>query len=72
MWSKYHATTLWEILPVDSFYLKMKNPQSDRSHSHPMQGGYDKWFYECVLVSALIRMLPDLKKLPGTRNDRAD
>lgn len=49
MWLKHDATTLWEILPVDSFYLKMKNKLSDRSHSHPMQGGYDKWFYESVL-----------------------
>jgi alpha-L-rhamnosidase len=49
MWSTYKATTLWEILPVDSFYLKLKNPRSDRSHSHPMQGGYDRWFYQNVL-----------------------
>ncbi|WP_200979905.1 alpha-L-rhamnosidase [Echinicola sp. 20G] len=41
MWDKYDATTLWEVLPVlDSTAL-----YNGRSHSHPMQGGYDAWFY---------------------------
>jgi alpha-L-rhamnosidase len=63
MWSKYHATTLWEILPVDSFYLKMKSPRSDRSHSHPMQGGYDTWFYECVAGISPDPKTPGFKKI---------
>ena len=63
MWLKYNATTLWEILPVDSFYLKMKNKLSDRSHSHPMQGGYDKWFYECVLGIRPDADAPGFKKI---------
>jgi alpha-L-rhamnosidase len=63
MWSKYHATTLWEILPVDSFYLKIKNPRSDRSHSHPMQGGYDKWFYECVAGIGADSEAPGFKRI---------
>jgi alpha-L-rhamnosidase len=42
MWEQYNATTLWEVLPCDdnyegSIYL--------RSHSHPMQAGFDQWFY---------------------------
>lgn len=56
MWSAYNATTLWEILPVDSFYLKNTDKGWERSHNHPMQGGYDKWFYENVLG---IRPRPD-------------
>ena len=42
MWEKYDATTLWEVLPFsddydESIYL--------RSHSHPMQAGFDEWFF---------------------------
>jgi alpha-L-rhamnosidase len=62
MWLKYNATTLWEILPVDSFYLKMKNKLDDRSHNHPMQGGYDKWFYESVLEIRPDSDVPGFKK----------
>lgn len=43
MWEKAGATTLWEILPVSDEALKVTDW---RSHSHPMQGGYDAWFYE--------------------------
>lgn len=49
MWSQYHATTLWEILPVDSFYLNEGDKGDERSHNHPMQAGYDQWFYNNVL-----------------------
>lgn len=63
MWLKNDATTLWEILPVDSFYLKMKNKLSDRSHSHPMQGGYDKWFYESVLGIRPVEDAPGFKQI---------
>lgn len=47
MWSYYDATTLWEILPVYT------NPEEYdklmlRSHSHPMQGGFDAWFYSGI------------------------
>jgi alpha-L-rhamnosidase len=47
MWSHYDATTLWEILPVNrdpEEYDKMML----RSHSHPMQGGFDAWFYSGI------------------------
>lgn len=44
MWDHYDATTLWEVLPVgiepieeEAEYLNL------RSHSHPMQAGYDEW-----------------------------
>ena len=63
MWSKYNATTLWEILPVDSMYLKMTDKGSDRSHNHPMQGGYDKWFYESVLGIRPDADAPGFKKI---------
>ncbi|MGQ1783616.1 family 78 glycoside hydrolase catalytic domain [Saccharicrinis sp. GN24d3] len=45
MWDNFDATTLWEVLPIRSldseelFY---------RSHSHPMQAGYDAWFYNGI------------------------
>ncbi|MDN3664026.1 family 78 glycoside hydrolase catalytic domain [Algibacter miyuki] len=47
MWAYYDATTLWEILPVNT------NPEEYdklmlRSHSHPMQGGFDSWFYSGI------------------------
>jgi alpha-L-rhamnosidase len=72
MWSKYQATTLWEILPVDSFYLKMEIASSDRSHNHPMQGGYDKWFYECVAGISPDPEIPGFKRIilnPGMTNE---
>ena len=48
MWKNYGATTLWEELPVevkpDSIYMGDKFG----SHSHPMQGGFDTWFYQGI------------------------
>lgn len=41
MWEKYDATTLWEVLPVKD----LAELYNGRSHSHPMQGGFDAWFY---------------------------
>jgi alpha-L-rhamnosidase len=47
MWKEADATTLWEILPIDK-----KNEEiclkENWSLNHPMQGGYDTWFYENV------------------------
>ncbi len=44
MWDHYDATTLWEILPVG---IGPTEEEADmlnlRSHSHPMQAGYDEW-----------------------------
>ena len=63
MFSQYDATTLWEILPVDSFYLKLADKWKDRSHSHPMQGGYDKWYYENVLGICPDALVPGFKQI---------
>jgi len=48
MWKYYNATTLWEELPVD--IPESKEYQNDKfgSHSHPMQGGFDAWFYKGI------------------------
>jgi alpha-L-rhamnosidase len=42
MWENYDATTFWEVLPCNDNY-----PEEIylRSHSHPMQAGFDEWFY---------------------------
>jgi alpha-L-rhamnosidase len=42
MWENFDATTLWEILPCNDNY-----PEDVylRSHNHPMQAGFDQWFY---------------------------
>ena len=47
MWEHYNATTLWEVLPINSdpeYYDMLM----ERSHSHPMQGGFDSWFYSGI------------------------
>ncbi|NJX14446.1 alpha-L-rhamnosidase [Tamlana crocina] len=47
MWQHYDATTLWEILPTstdDELYDVLML----RSHNHPMQGGFDAWFYSGI------------------------
>jgi alpha-L-rhamnosidase len=46
MWEHYDATTLWEVLPVDINYDQTH--LYERSHSHPMQAGYDAWFYSGI------------------------
>ena len=46
MWTSGDATTLWEVLPVNE---KSKAVCLDGSSlNHPMQGGYDAWFYEDI------------------------
>ena len=60
MWDEYDATTLWEVLPVDDYY---KTELSARhSHNHPMNTGYDEWFFRGI---AGIR--PDANA-PGFKN----
>jgi len=61
MWTKHDATTLWEILPVDSFYVKQTDKGWERSHNHPMQAGYDKFFYESI--SGIKPAAPGFKKI---------
>ncbi len=47
MWSHYGATTLWEVLPITSDPAEHERLML-RSHSHPMQGGFDAWFYSGI------------------------
>lgn len=47
MWKNADATTLWEILPIDANSEKVAL-EGNSSLNHPMQGGYDTWFYENV------------------------
>jgi alpha-L-rhamnosidase len=42
MWKGADATTLWEILPINEM---SKQCGLGSSLNHPMQGGYDTWFY---------------------------
>ena len=46
MWTDADATSLWEILPVNEKSKKVCLEGS--SLNHPMQGGYDSWFYEDI------------------------
>lgn len=59
MWEKYDATTLWEVLPLNDNY---DSSVYKRSHNHPMQGGYDAWFY-----SGIAGINPDTEN-PGFEN----
>lgn len=43
MWNMWDATTLWEVLPTTD-----SEQSSTDSKNHPMQAGYDSWFYESV------------------------
>ncbi len=44
MWETYDATTLWEVLPLS----RQSGELHYRSHNHPMQGGYDAWFFSGI------------------------
>ena len=46
MWEKLDATTLWEVLPVDD--VLSYDDLNKRSHSHPMNAGYDEWFFRGI------------------------
>lgn len=61
MWTGYGATTLWEVLPTGSYYESGNRWALRQSHNHPMQAGYDAWFFEGVLG-----ITPDPSK-PGFR-----
>jgi len=39
-WDNFDATTLWEVLPIEIY--------NERSHNHPMQAGFDAWFYSGI------------------------
>lgn len=80
MWEKAKATSLWEVLPISDETI---NVAQTVSHSHPMQSGYDYWFYEdiagirpcednpgfrTVIFSPLWET--DIKKVEATINSR--
>jgi alpha-L-rhamnosidase len=48
MWKIYDATTLWEELPVDDVPDAANLRSKFGSHNHPMQGGFDAWFYKGI------------------------
>tara|TARA_R110002050_G_scaffold141496_2_gene266683 strand:+ start:23484 stop:26180 length:2697 start_codon:yes stop_codon:yes gene_type:complete len=60
MWEKFDATTLWEILPVND--VLSAETLNGRSHSHPMNAGYDEWFF-CGIAG----INPD-EKAPGFKH----
>jgi alpha-L-rhamnosidase len=45
MWDHYDATTLWEALPCNDNY---QEGAYLASHNHPMQAGFDEWFYSGI------------------------
>lgn len=60
MWEKFDATTLWEVLPVgNQLSAELLNL---RSHSHPMNAGYDEWF-----IRGIAGIRPD-EMAPGYKN----
>jgi alpha-L-rhamnosidase len=63
MWKYYNATTLWEELPVD--IPANDEYQNDKfgSHSHPMQGGFDAWFYKGIAGIAPITEAPGFMQI---------
>lgn len=56
MWKIYGATTLWETLPVENLPDSLNKWSIEGSHNHPMQGGFDAWFYNGI---AGIAPMPD-------------
>lgn len=48
MWKIYDATTLWEELPVDDLPDAANLRSKFGSHNHPMQGGFDAWFFKGI------------------------
>ena len=63
MWAKHDATTLWEVLPVRDYYEKGGFWPPRQSHNHPMQAGYDAWFFEGVLGIRPDKFAPGFKKI---------
>jgi alpha-L-rhamnosidase len=60
MWDKYDATTLWEVLPVDDFYTSAEAKR--RSRNHPMNAGYDEWFFRGIAGIHPDEQSPGFKK----------
>jgi len=62
MWEFYDATSLWEVLPVDTTAYYQGDAQT-RSQSHPMQAGYGAWFYESIAGIRPVSDAPGFKKI---------
>lgn len=58
MWSEADATTMWELLPINS--LSHKGALS-ASYNHPMQTGFDIIFYEDIAGIAPYQQEPGFK-----------
>ncbi len=63
MWDHYGATTLWEVLPTGGYYESGNQWAPKQSHNHPMQGGFDSWFYEGILGITPDFREPGFKKI---------
>lgn len=63
MWSKYNATTLWEVLPTSNYYEQGGVWPARQSHNHPMQAGFDAWFFQGVLGINPDPQVPGYKKI---------
>lgn len=61
MWNTFGATTLWEALPTDVNFDHQV--LLTRSHSHPMQSGFDAWFYSGIAGINLSQEQPGFKKV---------
>ena len=61
MWEKYDATTLWEVLPVDN-RMDLESIRG-RSHSHPMNAGFDEWFFKGIAGIHSDEAYPGFKKI---------
>jgi alpha-L-rhamnosidase len=62
MWKHYGATTLWEVLPTNTD-PKNYDMLMEISHSHPMQGGFDAWFYSGIAGINPSPVEPGFKKI---------
>lgn len=58
MWEKYDVTTLREVLPVDD-----SGAGAGSSHNHPMNAGYDEWFYRGIAGIHPDENSPGFKKI---------
>ena len=61
MWDNYNVTTLWEVLPVDDELSR--EVLNGRSHSHPMNSGYDEWFFRGIAGIHPDEKSPGFKKV---------
>ena len=60
MWSKYDVTTLWEVLPICD---GNREETTGCSHCHPMQAGFDIYFYEDIAGIRPVADAPGYKKI---------